>query len=92
MVTQEEVIEKLKTVIDPHIGADIHTLGLIKEIDIQGNDVKITFIPTSPFCPLGIELAQGIKNAAESIEGIKVTVKIMGHIQETMINEQINQC
>ncbi|MCK4666137.1 DUF59 domain-containing protein, partial [Candidatus Dependentiae bacterium] len=35
MPSKEEVIEKIKTVFDPHIGVDIYSLGLIYDIKVE---------------------------------------------------------
>ncbi|MCK4717938.1 MAG: metal-sulfur cluster assembly factor [Thermoplasmata archaeon] len=90
MPTKAEVIEQIKTVIDPHLGSDVYTLGLIRSIEIEGNEVQVTFVPTSPFCPMGIQLAQAIKDAVGKIEGVKPIVTVQGHIQEKAINEALN--
>ncbi|MEM5870832.1 MAG: metal-sulfur cluster assembly factor [Candidatus Aenigmatarchaeota archaeon] len=48
---KEKILEKLKEVIDPELGFDIVSLGLIEEISIEKNKVKIKLLPTTPFCP-----------------------------------------
>ena len=35
MITKEQVIEQLKKVVDPELGMDIYTLGLIYNIDVK---------------------------------------------------------
>lgn len=42
---------KLKEVKDPEIGIDIWTLGLIYDIKIDDDGVKITMTLTTPLCP-----------------------------------------
>ena len=41
MVTKEQIIETLKKVYDPEIQCDIWSLGLVYDIGIEGNKVKI---------------------------------------------------
>jgi len=47
----EKIREKLKEIIDPEIGFDIVSLGLIEEIKVEKNRAFIKILPTSPFCP-----------------------------------------
>lgn len=53
MVTEEEVREQLKEVIDPELDINIVDLGLIYEIDVDEEDnVDILMTLTTPGCPL----------------------------------------
>jgi len=72
MNLKETIENKLKEIIDPEVGLDLVTLNTIEklEIDNDGN-VKIVFRPTTPFCPLGIQLALSIKKAVKEIDGVK---------------------
>ncbi len=61
---KEQIIEALKTVKDPELDIDIHTLGLIREIksdDIAGIDILMTL--TSPFCPFGEKIIGDVEKA-----------------------------
>ncbi|PIT86591.1 MAG: aromatic ring hydroxylase [Candidatus Magasanikbacteria bacterium CG10_big_fil_rev_8_21_14_0_10_43_6] len=61
MLTKEAIIEKLETVIDPHIGIDIWTLGFIYEITIRDEkSVHILMTLTTPMCPMAGSLKQDI--------------------------------
>jgi metal-sulfur cluster biosynthetic enzyme len=63
---------------------------LISEIKVTGKSVSLTFRPTSPFCPLGIQLAQNIKRRLEELEGVRsVDVTIVGHVMEDQINKTL---
>lgn len=52
MVNKEQILEKLKEVIDPELNINIVDLGLIYDINIGDGEVKITMTLTSPGCPL----------------------------------------
>jgi len=41
MVTEEQVIEAIKKVIDPEVGFDVYSMGLIYNIDINGGKVDM---------------------------------------------------
>ncbi len=71
MNREEKIREKLKTIIDPHTGVDIVSMGLIKEIKVNGGKARITFVPTSPYCPITGFFEEQIRKLAESVQGVK---------------------
>lgn len=90
MATEREVISSLKDIIDPHTNISVYDMGLISELKVSKDSVSLTFRPTSPFCPLGIQLAHNIKRRLLGIRGVKkADVKVVGHIQEQMINKSL---
>ncbi|MEO8759665.1 MAG: Mrp/NBP35 family ATP-binding protein [Bacteroidia bacterium] len=52
MITEEQVIEALKYVDDPDLKKDLVTLGMIKDIKIDGKNVAFTVVLTTPACPM----------------------------------------
>ncbi|MDO9538026.1 MAG: iron-sulfur cluster assembly protein [Thermoplasmata archaeon] len=92
MTTQENAIATLQAVMDPHTGLSVWDMGLIHDMKIEGGVITLTFIPTSPFCPLGIQLAISIKQALSKLEGVtKVNVTIEGHMNAKDINALLAQ-
>jgi len=71
MVTEQEVKEALKDVIDPHAGVSLLDMNLIKDIAIEDDVVKIKMTLTTPFCPLANQLVQNVKGRTEQIDGVK---------------------
>ncbi|MFN8389831.1 MAG: metal-sulfur cluster assembly factor [Bdellovibrionota bacterium] len=73
MATKEEVVEKLKQVIDPELYIDVWTLGLIYDIILDEGklDIKMTF--TSIACPAGPQLVQEIKDKMAELPSITST-------------------
>ena len=61
MPTKEQLIETLKTVIDPDLYIDIYTLGLIYEVEIIESRVQIKMTFTTPACPSGPQLIAEVK-------------------------------
>ena len=52
-MTEDEVFEALRTVIDPELGVNIVDLGLVYEVQITENRLDIALTMTTPACPLG---------------------------------------
>jgi len=91
MDKKDEVVEMLRSVLDPHTGVSVYDMGLISEIVVSNDTVSLTFMPTSPFCPVGVELAKSIRDHIMSIGGMKsCNVKVVGHIRADQINEALN--
>jgi metal-sulfur cluster biosynthetic enzyme len=91
MDKRELVIEVLRGVLDPHTGVSVYDMGLISDIVVRDDSVDLTFMPTSPFCPVGIELAKAIKDHVMTIEGMRAcNVKVVGHIRAEQINAELS--
>ena len=77
MVKKEQVIEVLKKVNDPEIQYDIWSLGLVYDVGIEGNKVKILMTFTSPMCPYGPMLMDDVRRQVSAIDGVgEVEVEI----------------
>jgi metal-sulfur cluster biosynthetic enzyme len=70
MPTVDDVEEALTNVIDPELGLDFVELGLIYEVEIEGDEAYVTFTLTSPGCPIGPQVADQIKEYVGDLEGI----------------------
>jgi metal-sulfur cluster biosynthetic enzyme len=91
MDRRELVEEVLREVIDPHTGVSVYDMGLISELAVNNDAVSLTFMPTSPFCPVGVELAKAIREKILSIEGMKrCDIKVVGHIRADQINKELS--
>lgn len=89
MINEEAVIGKLKGIIDPHTGASLYDMQLISDLKVEGDNVSLTFTPSSPYCPIGIQLAKAIKDGIESLGGVKAKISVKGHIQAELINQML---
>ena len=60
-----QIIENLKSVYDPEIPVNIYDLGLIYDLTVTDNDVKIVMTLTSAFCPSAEEIPEEVRAQAE---------------------------
>lgn len=60
----------LGSVVDPEIGLDIVTLGLVHEVECIENAVRVTFTLTTPACPLEGVITAGIRRALGRVPGV----------------------
>ena len=70
-VTQDDVYEALEEVIDPELGLDFVSLGLVYDVEIEDNDVYVTFTLTSPGCPIGPQVSEQIKEFVGELGGVE---------------------
>ncbi len=92
MPEEKEVVERLKQVMDPETGTDVYTMGLISDIEAETDSVSLTFTPTSPFCPMGVQLAVNIKKSLAGMEGLEeddIDITVEGHLNSEEINEKL---
>jgi metal-sulfur cluster biosynthetic enzyme len=77
MITEKQVMDALREVLDPELGLNIVDLGLIYGVDIAENQVNVEMTLTTPGCPLHSTMAQGAEMAVRrlpEVESAKVQV------------------
>jgi metal-sulfur cluster biosynthetic enzyme len=70
MPSVEQVEEALTNVIDPELGLDFVELGLVYEIEVEGDEVYVTFTLTSPGCPIGPQVSDQMREYVGELEGV----------------------
>ncbi|MFN8204453.1 MAG: metal-sulfur cluster assembly factor [Solirubrobacteraceae bacterium] len=70
MVTEEAVFDALEGVIDPELGLDFVTLGLIYDVSIDGGTVDVVYSLTSPGCPIGPQVAAQVIELVGELDGV----------------------
>ena len=90
MVSETEVVEKLKKVVDPHTRQSVWEMGLIEGLEVSDNEVSLVFRPSSPFCPIGQQLAMAIKRSVEEL-GVKAKIKVTGYVKEKELTEMLSR-
>lgn len=78
MINKENIITALKQVFDPELPVNIWDLGLVYDIKINGDKVKLTMTMTSPMCPMSEQIMQMAKTAVLQLDGVtSVDVKLV---------------
>lgn len=70
-VTREQIIEQLKTVMDPELHRDLVSLGMIKNIAVCNGHVSVTVELTTPACPMKSHIKQQVIQACQAIPGVE---------------------
>ncbi len=74
---KSDVFEALKKVQDPELHKNLVELGMIKDVEINGDAVRVTVALTFAGCPLKSKIRQDVEEALRSIQGV-------GHVEVVM--------
>ena len=79
--TKESILAALSKVQEPELHQDLVTLNMIRDLEINGGNVKFTVMLTTPACPLRGKIESESKQAAMSVPGVEsVEVKLSSDI------------
>jgi len=70
MVKEEEILEALKDCYDPEIPVNIVDLGLVYDVDIIDDAVKITMTLTGQGCPMSAQISSDVTGRLRAMDGI----------------------
>ena len=82
MITEQQVIDALKYVDDPDLKKDLVTLGMVKDVKVDGKKVSFTVVLTTPACPMKDMIQKACFNAIkhyvdkEAIIDINMTANV----------------
>ncbi len=81
-VTKDIILNALRSVDDPDLKKDIVTLGMVKEIEINGNLVSFTVVLTTPACPMKEQIRKACVNAVKLLvsQSLEVTVNMTANV------------
>jgi ATP-binding protein involved in chromosome partitioning len=71
MPSHDQVIEALRTVIDPELRRDIVELEMVRSIEVHENGVvDVTVSLTTPGCPIRTHFQTGVTQAIRDLDGV----------------------
>ena len=76
-VKQEEVLKALSKVNDPELHKDLVSLNMIKDLTINGSEVKFTIVLTTPACPLKGKIENEARAAVMTVPGVENVIIVM---------------
>jgi len=90
-ITKEQVLEALKNVDDPDLKKDLVTLGMIKDLEVDGKKVSFSVVLTTPACPMKDMIHKACVNAVLHFVDPQavVTVKMTSNVTSTKSNEPL---
>ena len=78
LINKEEIIECIKTVMDPEIPVNLFDLGLIYSIKNSDNNILIEMTLTNPNCPVAGQMPANVAKSIEQIYGLRsIEVKLV---------------
>ena len=78
VIKKEEIIECIKTVMDPEIPVNLYDLGLIYSINNNHNNLMIEMTLTNPNCPVAGQMPENVAKSIEQIYGLRsIEVKLV---------------
>jgi len=69
-ITEKDIRTALKGVKDPELGLDLVVLGLVYDVDVDGDVAHATISLTSPMCPVAEQIVQQAEAAIAAVEGV----------------------
>ena len=71
LISKEQIVEKIKTVMDPEIPVNIYDLGLIYKVNIDNkNNIEVDMTLTNPNCPVAGDMPENVGKALSSLDQI----------------------
>ena len=78
LINKEDIIERIKTVMDPEIPVNLYDLGLIYSIQNSNNNILIEMTLTNPNCPVAGQMPENVGKSIEKIYGLRsIEVKLV---------------
>jgi len=89
-ITEQDVLNQLKIVMDPELHKDLVSLGMIKDIQVsENNDVSFTIELTTPACPLRNRIETDARQAVLQLMGVnEVKINMSARVAQ---NQQLKE-
>jgi len=71
LVTMEDIVKALKECYDPEIPVNVWDLGLIYDVNVDGDKVHVKMTLTAPGCPMHSYISKAVREKIQSVSGVK---------------------
>jgi ATP-binding protein involved in chromosome partitioning len=78
---EQTVLSALGTVHDPDLRKDLVTLGMIRDVAIDGAKVALTVVLTTPACPLKDKIRGDVEAALRQVGASEIAVKMDAEVR-----------
>lgn len=80
--TQDDILKALSTVEEPDLKKDLVSLNMIKDVEVEGNQVSFTVVLTTPACPLKELIRKRCEDAIhrDVSEELEITVNMTAEV------------
>ncbi len=84
MLSEKNVLNALSTVMDPELGQDLVSLGMIENIKVEGDKVSFSVVLTTPACPLKQKIESDCREAVLNLTDAKeVDIHMTARVRES---------
>ena len=77
-ISEQQVLDALKVVMDPDFQKDIVSLGFVRDVAVKGDDVSFRIVLTTPACPVRERFRQ------QAEEAVRAAIPGVGAVAVTM--------
>ena len=70
-LTKEKILEELKKCYDPEIPINVVDLGLIYDVQVDGDAVRVKMTLTARGCPMAGFISENVKKKLEELEEVR---------------------
>jgi ATP-binding protein involved in chromosome partitioning len=91
--SQEQVLSALTQIVDPDLGRDVVSLGMIKELRVSdAGQVAFTFELTTPACPVRDRFKGQAEEVVSALPGVTgVDVKMTANVRPGFLRQQASE-
>lgn len=82
------ILKALATVEDPDLKKDLVSLGMIKDLEVEGDSVKFTVMLTTPACPLKEKIKQDCIDALKAVLNDNISIDITMSANVTSVRDK----
>jgi ATP-binding protein involved in chromosome partitioning len=85
-ITREQVLDKLRKIIDPDLHRDIVSLGFVKDVVICDGAVKVVIELTTPACPVRDQMKAQAETLLRELPGVTtVNVEMTAQVRQRQL-------